>query len=377
MLLEILILIILIALLLAIGFLYVKFQKPKDNDSTSLLFEMNKQLRDDIEKMRKSVESVSGTNRKEIQEKLDGISKGMNDFQKHTNISLQKQFKDTTTIISNVTEKLKGLENTNKQVLSFTEQMKSLEKILQNPKQRGIFGEIQLSNLLANILPPDHYQMQYSFSNGDKVDAVLFYNNFIVPIDSKFSLENYNKMIEEDNPEDKNQFENEFKKDIKNRINETAKYIRPKEKTTEYAFMFIPADGLYQSLLSNKVGGLEVNSKNLIEYAFQKKVMIVSPMSLFPYLQTALKALNELKMEANIETIKKNLYNLTNHLKTYEDCINRLGKNLGTVVNQYNEASSEFKKIDKDVIKISSGEMQIGFEPDFIDKPKKLDQDEL
>ena len=366
----------LLILLITIYF-YVQLQKPKSSETTSLLFEMNKQLRDDIEKMRKSVESFSGENRKEIQEKLDGIHKGMDAFQKHTKDSLQKQFTDTTTIITRVSEKLKGLEVTNKQVLSFTEQMKSLEKILQNPKQRGIFGEIQLSNLLANVLPPDHYQMQYSFKNGDKVDAVLFYNDFIVPIDSKFSLENYNKMVEEENSELKKDFENEFKKDIKNRINETAKYIRPKENTTEYAFMFIPADGLYQSLLSNKVGTIEVNSKNLIEYAFNKKVMIVSPMSLFPYLQTALKALNELKMEANIEVIKKNLYNLTHHLKAYEDCIQRLGKNLGTVVNQYNEASSEFKKIDKDVIKISSGEMEIGFEPQLIDKPRKFNENEI
>ncbi len=374
---EYLILIILLLILLIAIYFYVQLQKPKSSETTSLLFEMNKQLRDDIEKMRKSVESFSGENRKEIQEKLDGIHKGMDAFQKHTKDSLQKQFTDTTTIITRVSEKLKGLEITNKQVLSFTEQMKSLEKILQNPKQRGIFGEIQLSNLLANVLPPDHYQMQYSFKNGDKVDAVLFYNNFIVPIDSKFSLENYNKMVDEDNSTLKRDFENEFKKDIKNRINETAKYIRPNENTTEYAFMFIPADGLYQSLLSNKVGTLEVNSTNLIEYAFNKKVMIVSPMSLFPYLQTALKALNELKMEANIEIIKKNLFNLTNHLKAYEDCIQRLGKNLGTVVNQYNEASSEFKKIDKDVIKISSGEMEIGFEPNVLEKPKKIFQDDL
>ena len=374
---EYLILIILLLILLIAIYFYIQLQKPKSSETTSLLFEMNKQLRDDIEKMRKSVESFSGENRKEIQEKLDGIHKGMHAFQKHTKDSLQKQFTDTTTIITRVSEKLKGLEITNKQVLSFTEQMKSLEKILQNPKQRGIFGEIQLSNLLANVLPPDHYQMQYSFKNGDKVDAVLFYNNFIVPIDSKFSLENYNKMVDEDNSTLKRDFENEFKKDIKNRINETAKYIRPNENTTEYAFMFIPADGLYQSLLSNKVGTLEVNSTNLIEYAFNKKVMIVSPMSLFPYLQTALKALNELKMEANIEIIKKNLFNLTNHLKAYEDCIQRLGKNLGTVVNQYNEASSEFKKIDKDVIKISSGEMEIGFEPNVLDKPKKIFQDDL
>ena len=374
---EYIILTILILIFLLSLFLYFQLQKPKSNESTSLLFEMNKQLRDDIEKMRKSVEIASGANRKEIQDKLDGIHKGMDSFQKHTKDSLQKQFKDTANIILNVSERLKGLENTNKQVLSFTEQMKSLEKILQNPKQRGIFGEIQLNNLLANVLPPEHYQMQYSFKNGDKVDAVLFYNDFVVPIDSKFSLENYNKMVEEDNPEQKKDFEQDFKKDIKNRINETAKYIRPKENTTEYAFMFIPADGLYHSLLSNKVGALEVNSKNLIEYAFNKKVMIVSPMSLFPYLQTALKALNELKMEANIEIIKKNLYNLTNHLKAYEDCIQRLGKNLGTVVNQYNEASSEFKKIDKDVIKISSGEMEIGFEPQFLNKPKKINQDDI
>ena len=131
---EYVILIILVLILLIAVFLYFQTQKPKETESTALFFEMNKQLRDDLEKMRKSVELASGANRKEIQEKLDGIHKGMDSFQKHTKDSLQKQFKDTANIITNVSERLKGLENTNKQVLSFTEQMKSLEKIKFYPK---------------------------------------------------------------------------------------------------------------------------------------------------------------------------------------------------------------------------------------------------
>ena len=178
--------------------------------------------------------------------------------------------------------------------------MKTLEKILGNQKQRGIFGEIQLENLLSNVLPPDIFQMQYSFKDGSMVDAIVKVNENIIPIDAKFSLDNYNKMIESSDESEIN-FRKKFKEDIKSRIDETSKYIKPQEKTLDYAFMFIPADGLYQDLLNSRVGSLKIRSKELVSYAYQKKVMIVSPMSLFPMLQITMKALNNLKFEKSIE----------------------------------------------------------------------------
>ena len=154
---------------------------------------------------------------------------------------------------------------------------------------------------------------------------------------------------------------------------ETSKYIKPQEKTLDYAFMFIPADGLYQDLLNSRVGSLKIRSKELVSYAYQKKVMIVSPMSLFPMLQITMKALNNLKFEKSIEAVIKNVSNLSTHLKTYQLYHEKMGNTLGTVVNHYNKSSDEFKKIDKDILKISEGDFSIEYEKQLIDKPRLND----
>ena len=169
--------------------------------------------------------------------------------------------------------------------------------------------------------------------------------------------------------EELSDLERKFKSDIKNRIDETAKYIRPNEGTVDYAYMFIPADGLYQDLLNSRVGTLRINQRDLVSYAFTKKVMIVSPMSLFPMLQVTVKALHNLKVEDSINDILKNVEKLATHLNAYKTYHEKLGNTLGTAVNHYNDSLKEFKKIDKDVIKISSGESQIKVEAEALERP--------
>ena len=260
--------------------------------------------------IKKQINKNSQDNSKELESKLESFIEA---FKLTSAENLNKQLQDSkqdqknmeirfSETINKLTKELEKIKGTNEQVLTFANQMKTLEKILGNQKQRGILGEIQLENLLANVLPPELFQMQYSFNNGEAVDAVIKVGEFIIPIDAKFSLDNYNKMIESDETEtDKlNDLEKKFKNDIKNRIDETAKYIRPNEGTVDYAYMFIPADGLYQDLLNNKVGSLKINQRDLVSYAYQKKVMIVSPMSLFPMLQVTNKALNNMKVEESI-----------------------------------------------------------------------------
>ena len=304
-----------------------------------------------------------------LEEKLKDINKGISTFQESSKEDMQKQFASSNKVIKEVTAELEKIKGTNEQVLGFANQMKTLEKILGNQKQRGILGEIQLQNLLANVLPPELFQMEYHFENGEAVDAIVRVGDFIIPIDAKFSLDNYNKMVESSDKTEIAELEKKFKKDIALRIEETSKYIRPNEKTTDYAYMFIPADGLYQDLLNSRVGSLQINSKDLVDYAYTKKVMIVSPMSLFPMLQITVKALHNLKVEKSIEDILKNIDKLSNHLNAYKDSHDRLGKTISTVVNHYNKSSNEFKKIDKDVTKISGGTKSIDFEPQLLDKP--------
>ena len=325
--------------------------------------------------IKKQIEINSKESKKEFESKLDTFVEA---FKLESAKNLADQIKDSkqdqknmSDTLEKVTKELEKIKGTNEQVLTFANQMKTLEKILGNQKQRGILGEIQLENLLANVLPPELFQMQYSFSNNEAVDAIIKVGEFVIPIDAKFSLDNYNKMIESDETDTErlNDLERKFKNDIKNRIDETSKYIRPNEGTVDYAYMFIPADGLYQDLLNNKVGSLKINQRDLVSYAYQKKVMIVSPMSLFPMLQVTSKALNNMKVEESIQEIQINIEKLGNHLKAYLTYHEKLGNSLSTVVNHYNVSNKEFKKIDKDITKLTSNRASIGIETESLERP--------
>lgn len=276
-------------------------------------------------------------------------------------------------IIRDVTEKLKDIEGTNKQVIGIADQLEGLESILKNPKQRGILGEYYLESLLKNIFQPNQYQLQYKFNDGDIADAVLFIKDkkepqSIIPIDSKFSLENYNKLCVEKNETRRKELEKQFKQDLKNRIDETSKYIKPKENTMDFAFMFIPSEGIYYDLLVSQVGAVKVNTRDLIEYAFkEKRVIIVSPTSFAAYLQTVLQGLKALTIEKSVREVIQNVQKLGTHMTAYDDYMKKVGNHLSTTVNAYNSASKELGKIDKDVTKIT-GE-SIGHEIERLDKP--------
>lgn len=274
--------------------------------------------------------------------------------------------------IAEVTEKLTKLDETNKQVVNFSAQLQSLQDILRNPKQRGILGEFFLEETLKNVLPPNSYQMQYKFKDGVIVDAAVFVRDKVIPVDSKFSLENYEKIVNEKDSREKEKLEKLFKQDLKNRIDETSKYIKPEEGTLDFAFMFIPSEAIYYDLLVNKVGAVQVNTRDLIEYAFcDKKVIIVSPTSFLAYLQTVLQGLRAMQIEESAKAIRSNVEKLGRHINIYDDFMKKLGSSLGTTVSHYNNAYKEFKKIDKDVVKITGGESTI--EIAGIDKPKLED----
>ncbi len=316
-----------------------------------------------------------------INKKLNDIATGrgevspelLKDLSERLDRGLSEQRMSSERIIENVTEKLKDLESTNKQVVSIADQLQGLENVLKNPKQRGILGEYYLETLLKNTFQPNQYQLQYKFKDGDIADAVLFVKDknepqSIIPIDSKFSLENYNKLCEEKSETKRKELEKQFKQDLKNRIDETSKYIKPKENTMDFAFMFIPSEGIYYDLLVSQVGAMKVNTRDLIEYAFkEKKVIIVSPTSFAAYLQTVLQGLKALTIEKSVKEIISNVQKLGTHLSAYDDYFTKVGNHMATTVNAYNAASKELAKIDKDITKIT-GE-SVGHEVEKIDKP--------
>ncbi len=365
------ILFVIVLLLLALGVLVALFFKMSANGSSSA---STKELVDRLEAMRAELQRSHAESRQEMQTNLsrvnDNVYKGMSDSQK----TMQTQFAQTSKIIEDITTRLTSLDNTNKQVLDFSSQLQSLQNILKNPKQRGVLGEYWLETLLRNTLPPDSYEMQHHMGkdeNTDKeliADAVIFIRDLVIPIDAKFSLENYNRIMEEQDAERRMQLEKDFKNDVKMRIDETSKYIQPQKGTLDFAFMFIPAEGVYYNLINAEIGA-GVNSQSLINYAFSKRVMIVSPTSFFAYLQTVILGLKELRLETETQEIKKHLSDLDRHIKSYVDCHEKIGKQLSTVVGNYNVSSGELKKVHKDTLKIISGSMDDLIEIELIDKP--------
>jgi len=302
-----------------------------------------------------------------IQQQLNQLSQVLDSKLAQSAKSVQTQFKESSKIIQNVTEKLTNLDNTNKQVIGFADQLKNLQDILKNPKQRGVLGEYYLETVLKNVLPPDSYKIQHSFKDGTIVDAVVFVDKQVIPIDSKFSLENYNRILDSQIPEEKKKHETAFINDLKFRIDETSKYVKPEEKTMDFAFMFIPSEAIYYDLLVNKVGAVTGDTNSLISYAAKKKVVIVSPTSFLAYLQTVLQGLRRQRISEQALGIIKEVERLGKHLGTYSQYMKKIGNHLTTTVSSYNKANKEFKKIDKDVVKITDGKPQIKIKE--IEKP--------
>ena len=302
-----------------------------------------------------------------LQNQLNHISQVLDLKLSESNKNSQFQFNQSAKIIGDVRERLAKLDETNRQVVSFADQLQGLQDILKNPKQRGILGEYYLETVLKNVMPPGSYQMQYGFKDGTIVDAVVFVDKRIIPVDSKFSLENYNRMVEARDPNEKKKFETAFINDLKLRIDETSKYVKPEEKTMDFAFMFIPSEAVYYDLLINKVGVITEDTNNLIYYAGKKKAVVVSPTSFLAYLQTVLQGLKNQKISEQAQMIIKEVERLGKHMFTYSEYVNRLGDNLDKTVSSFNKARAEFLKVDKDVVKITDGDLKIKI--DEVDRP--------
>lgn len=339
--------------------MYLLMHKKDDPQSALLLKADLKALSEDIIKLKDGMQT-------QVADRLDRSQALMMG-------SLHKQSAESNKIITEITRNLSELKESNKRVVSVADELKTLQNVLQNPKQRGGLGEYYLDTVLGNVLPPHIYEMQYKFKDGEIVDAVIKLDRGrLLPIDSKFSLENYNRLIDEPDKTQRDLIAKTFKADLKLRIDETAKYIRPHENTLDYAFMFIPSEAIYYDLLINNVGATGTNSRDLIEYAFiDKKVIIVSPTTLLAYLQTVMQGLKSLQIEQTAKDIQKRVGELGKHIAAHETYMQKLGGTLATTVNHYNAAHKSLGHIDKDVIKIAATAPAV--EPLLLDKPTQDD----
>lgn len=336
---------------LLLFYLLKKQTAPKGDSQSSLM------LKADITSLTDSVTKLK-----------DGLQSQLNERLDKSNAQMLKQFQSSAEIIKDVTQKLTNLERTNQQVGDIANELKGLQNVLANPKQRGVLGEFYLEQILQNLLPTGTYELQHKLAEGMVVDAVIKLDGKLLPIDSKFSLENYNRLVQAKASE-RPALEKTFKEDLKKRIDETAKYIQPKKGTLEQALMFIPSEAIYYDLLANKVGETGVNGRDLMQYAaVEKRVTVVGPSTLSAMLQIVSQGLKSLEIQKDTELIRNNVEQLGKHLRGYETYMQKLGHSLGATVGHYNSAHKELARVDKDVVKIAGGNSEM--EPLLLEKPK-------
>jgi DNA recombination protein RmuC len=336
-------------LVLAMGALLLR-QNSNKPDATSALL-----IKEDLTKLSQDITQLK-----------DGVQKQLTEQLGASNKQIATQSAASIKILQDVTEKLTKLEGTNKNVGDIANELKTLQNVLQNPKQRGVIGEFYLEQILKNTLPPGTYQLQYKLGEGLIVDAAILLDDRILPLDSKFSLENYNRLLEA-KPAEQEMLAKLFKEDLKRRIDETAKYILPGKGTLDQALMFIPSEAIYYDLLANKVGLGNVSGRNLIQYAAEKKVTIVGPSTLSAMLQTIMQGLRSIEIHKDTEKIRKNIEQLSKHLVAHNAYMLKLGSALGTTVNHYNATYKELGKVDRDIVKITDIDPSV--EPLLLDKP--------
>ncbi len=334
---------------IVVGYLLTRRSTSASGDATLLLKEDMRNLSQDIIKLKEGVQQ-------QLTEQLGTSNKQMS-----------AQFEASAKIIKDVTEKLTELDRTNKNVGDIASELKMLQNVLQNPKQRGVIGEYYLDQILKNTLPPGAYQLQYKLGEGLIVDAAILLDDKVLPVDSKFSLENYNRLLETDSTEERASLAKLFKEDLKRRIDETSKYINPGKGTLDQALMFIPSEAIYYDLLANKVGLGNVSGRNLIQYASEKKVTIVGPSTLSAMLQTIVQGLRSIEIHKDTEKIRKNIEALSKHLLAHNAYMQKLGNSLGTTVGHFNTTYKELGKIDRDIVKIT--DIAPSVEPLVLDRP--------
>lgn len=322
---------------------------PKEDTSVSLL------LKQDLTKLSDDITQLK-----------DGVQKQLSEQMGASNKQIAAQSAASIKILQDVTEKLTKLEGTNKNVGDIANELKTLQNVLQNPKQRGVIGEFYLEQILKNTLPPGAYQLQYKLGTGLIVDAAIILDDKVLPVDSKFSLENYSRLLEA-KPGEQESLARLFKEDLKRRIDETSKYILPGKGTLDQALMFIPSEAIYYDLLANKVGLGNVSGRNLVQYASEKKVTIVGPSTLSAMLQTIMQGLRSIEIHKDTEKIRKNIEQLSKHLIAHNAYMQKLGASLGTTVNHYNATYKELGKVDRDIVKITDAESSV--EPLLLERP--------
>jgi DNA recombination protein RmuC len=339
---EILAIIISVLTLLVVGFLLLKINRlgnQAPDKSTDL---MQKQL----EEIRGSVTKLYSDNQTILQKVNTDFTHTLQDVNKSMNTRLDNAAK----VIGDVHRQLGEVHAATKQVQESQKDITSLQEILRAPKLRGGLGELFLGDLLKQVLPPANYQEQYRFQSGEKVDAVIFLKESMVPVDSKFPLENFRRIVEAKDDAARIAAKKQFARDVKKHIDDIKrKYILPDEGTFDFALMYVMAENVYyETIIKDDDLGDE---KSVFKYAIDNKVIPVSPNSFYGYLQTILFGLRGLRVEQQAQEILKNLARLEGDFERVMGDFTVMGKHLNDSVSKYQDAQ---KRMDKFSDKLNS-----------------------
>jgi DNA recombination protein RmuC len=285
----------------------------------------------------------------------------MNQNLNSTQNNIVKQLDNSSRAISEIHSKLGALEKTTKNIEEIGKDISSLQDILQAPKLRGNLGEYLLEELLKQIFPSANYETKYSFKNGTQVDAVIKLGGYIVPVDSKFPLESYQKLVNADNEESKKSFKKEFVTSVRKRIDETARYINPAEGTFDFAMMYIPAENVFYETIIND--SFTNKDYELMNYAMEKRVIPVSPNSFYAYLMALIFGLKGLKIEQEAKTILGELSQVQDRFGKFFTDYSLVGKHLSSAINKYNDSTKGAEKLNEQVGRIT------GQKPELIEAP--------
>jgi len=352
-------------LFLLVILILVKLYSSKQADYSAQMIDLKNQINDLKTKQIENQNTSLATQQKllmdtqaNLNSQLQQMMTAMNNNLSSTQSNITKQLSSSNQIFGDIHNKLGNLETTAKNMQDIGKDISSLQNLLKAPTFRGNLGQYLLEELLKQIFPAKNYETQYPFKNGTKVDAIIKLGDNIVPVDSKFPMESFQRFINADNDENKKTFKKEFISSVKKRIDEIAvKYINAAEGTFDFALMYIPAENVfYETIINDSFTNKEYE---ILNYAMEKHVIPVSPNSFYAYLMAIAFGLNGLKIEQDAKIILGELSQIQNRFGKFYEEYNVVGKHLNSAIGKYNETTKTAEKLNDQINKITEQKTEL------------------
>ncbi|RMG60375.1 MAG: DNA recombination protein RmuC [Deltaproteobacteria bacterium] len=304
---------------------------------------LREELRDGMARAQSDVNARLESGMKLMMDNLTKISGELTERLGQSQKLITDQLQGTVKIIGDVKTTLGTLAEQARRMKELGEDVSKLQEILRSPKLRGSVGEVLLEDMLRQVIPEENYSLQYQFRSGERVDAVIRLGGHIIPIDSKFPLESFERFLGAGDEAEKRKHRRDFVQTVKRRIDEIAeRYIRPEEGTYDFALMYVPAENIYYEIILRK----EDEKEDLYGYALRKRVVPVSPNSFYAYLVAIAFGLKGFRIEKEAMEIRGRLEEIVRGLAAFGEVFEGLGKNIDLAARKYDDARKRLQKVE-------------------------------